>query len=102
MQSGPVGWVRKLLGRGELDCEEIRDLSSEYVDGTLRESISTRFRRHLDTCENCNSFVATFRATVLTLRDLPRRQPPDDLTKRVQEQINAVASQEGPDKETTP
>ena len=71
------------------------------MDDTLRGSIAASFRRHLGTCENCNSFVATFRATVLTLRGLPHRQPPAGLTKRVQEQIDAVASQEGPDEETT-
>ena len=80
---------------GGLDCEDIKDLSSGYVDDELSRSVSGNFRRHLDSCENCNAFVATFRATVLTLRDLPKRPAPGDLRARINERIEAEAGRGG-------
>ena len=81
---GIIGRVRRLFGRGELDCKEIRDLSSEYLDDSLPSSIGNRFRAHIDDCHNCNAFVATLRATVLTLRDLPRHSASPALRERIQ------------------
>lgn len=94
MSPGPFKWVRRITGRGELDCDDIRSLSSDYVDETMKESITDNFRRHLGSCGNCNSFVATFRATVLTLRDLPHRSPPPDLAERVRKRVEAASSAE--------
>ena len=91
MHAPPVRWFRKLFRGGELDCADVNSLSSDYVDGTLNDSVSSNFRRHLDSCENCNSFYATFRATVLTLKDLSHRQPPVDLQDRVQGRIKQEA-----------
>lgn len=88
-------WLRRLFGARELSCEEVADLSSDYVDEELSQSVSSQFRRHIDSCENCNSFVATFRATVMTLRDLPRRNASADLRARIQECVEA--EQAGPD-----
>ena len=94
MPFSPIRWVRNLFQGGEMDCAEVQSLSSDYVDGTMKESISSNFRRHLDTCENCNAFVATFRATVLTMRDLPRRQAPPGLWDKVNEQIRLASASE--------
>ena len=87
MSSGPIRWVRRLLPGRELDCEDVRSLSSEYVEDTLKESIASNFRRHLEGCQNCSTFVATFRATVLTLRDLPRRSAPPELREKLHAQF---------------
>ena len=95
MTPRPLKWIRRLIRRGELDCDDIRSLSSDYVDGTISESVAENFRRHLAECQNCSRFVATFRATVLTLRDLPRRTAPVDLRDRVNERIQAEASIQG-------
>lgn len=87
------GWIRRLFGGRQLDCDDIRDMSSDYVDDDMPSSVSGRFRRHLDDCTDCNTFVATFRATVMTLRDIPRLGASDDLRARVRECIEAEASQ---------
>ena len=68
------------------------ELSSDYVDEELTPSVADQFRRHLDSCENCNGFVATFRATVMTLRDLPRRGASVDLRTRIRECVEAEAT----------
>jgi anti-sigma factor RsiW len=82
-----ASWLRRLFGARELTCDDIRDLSSDYVDDEISGSVGTRFRRHIDDCTDCNTFVATFRATVMTLRDIPHLAASDDLRARVMECI---------------
>ena len=79
--------LRRLVGfgRDQFDCDEVRAYSSDYVDSELADSLRHRFRRHLDGCANCSSFVATLRATVLTLRDVPKHSAPANLRERVEE-----------------
>ncbi len=72
-----------------LCCQDIMDLSSDYLDDDLPSSIAARFRGHMDSCPECNSFFATFRATILTLRDLPKHKASPDLKKRIQSRIAA-------------
>jgi len=78
--------IRRLFRkRGSTECTEVREQSSEYLDGGLPTTVGERFRFHLQQCENCNAFVATLRATVNTLRGLPRRPVPQDLQSRIME-----------------
>ena len=86
-------WVRRLFGTRELSCDDIVELSSDYVDDEISGSVARRFRRHIDDCTDCNTFVATFRATVMTLRDIPRLAASADLRARVKECIEAEAAQ---------
>ncbi len=90
--------VRRLFGfgRNQLDCAEVAGLSSDYIDGELPPSLRERFQRHVDNCARCNPFVATLRATVLTLRDLPRHQASADLRKRIQECLENERSGQPP------
>ena len=88
MINGPIAWLRRLSGRAEFDCDDVHENSSEYVDEELSPSVSNKFRAHMDSCTDCNIFVATFRATVMTLRDLPRRPASNDLQDRIRERIS--------------
>ena len=83
----PLHWLQRLFGRRGLDCNDIKDLSSDYVDECLSPTLGDRFRHHLEGCEKCNAFVSTLRATILTLRDLPRRPVPPDLKERVRRRL---------------
>ena len=87
MRRGFVEWARRLVGRGELDCGDIEANCSDYVDDELSATVAQKFRSHMDSCTDCNTLVATFRATVLTLRDLPRRTPSSDLRAKIRSRI---------------
>jgi anti-sigma factor RsiW len=83
---GLIDWFRRRLGLLQeecTDCHGVQEHCSEYVDGELPPTLAGQFRAHMDACPDCNGFVATFRATVLTLRDLPRRTPSASLRERV-------------------
>jgi hypothetical protein len=87
MTKGPAGWVRRLSGKDEFDCDDIQENCSEFVDEEMPTSVTQKFRAHIDSCGDCNTFVQTFRATVMTLRDLPRRTAANDLQGRIQARI---------------
>ena len=96
--------VRRLFGfgRDQFDCEEVRSYSSDYLDDDLPPSIRERFHRHVEGCKRCNPFVATLRATVLTLRDLPRHRASSDLRNRLQECLENERSGQTPTAEQPP
>ena len=87
MGSGIGNWFRQRIGKGALNHDEVKALASDYIDDDLSPSVAGRFRRHIDECEGCNGLVATLRATVLTLRDLPKPATPPDLKARVLQSV---------------
>ena len=102
MNMGPLGWVRRLTGRNEFDCNDIRENCSDYVDEELPAASVSKFRAHTDACADCNTFVSTFRATVMTLRDLPRRAPESDLQRKIRARIASEADAPGGQSGQTP
>ncbi len=81
--TGMGNWFRQVIGKGALSHEKVAALASDYIDDDLSPSMASRFRKHVDSCEGCNGLVATLRATVLTIRDLPRPVAPPGLKERV-------------------
>ena len=67
MSRGPFGWLRRLVGKDEYDCRDVAADCSEYVDEELSERDAQRFDSHLDDCPDCPPYVATFKATVMTI-----------------------------------
>ena len=89
MRGGLFGWVRRLVGKDEFDCRDVRANCSDYVDEELSEPDAQRFDAHLDDCPDCPPYVATFKATVMTLRDLEPKTAPPELRERIEAQIAA-------------
>lgn len=51
-------------GRGlEIDCQDLVELVTEYLTGTLAEPALSRFRDHLALCDGCDTYVEQIRAT---------------------------------------
>ena len=69
------------------DCHEVRDLSSEYIDGELDEASEERVEKHLQWCSPCSAFLSTLRATVSMLRSMPKREAPDAFRERVRQAV---------------
>ena len=51
--------IKRLFGNGELDCEEVADLSSSYIENDLKEDKRSAFQTHLSKCGPCQAFVET-------------------------------------------
>ncbi len=66
-------------------CRYLLDSLSEYVDGTLQESLCLEIERHLAECDNCRVVVDTLRRTVYLVQTLEQAQPtlPSDVRVRL-------------------
>jgi len=48
----------------KLSCQELVELVTEYLEGTLSRRDRARFEAHLAVCTNCTRYVEQFRETV--------------------------------------
>jgi predicted anti-sigma-YlaC factor YlaD len=68
-------------GRGTdpgLDCDEVVELVTAYLDGALEPDVVSRITEHLAGCEGCTRYVDQMRRTVTLLGRLPDGQLPDE------------------------
>jgi len=61
--------------RREMACQELVEVITDYLEGTLAEVDRTRFDAHLASCPSCQEYVEQMRALVrlsgkLTTRSL--------------------------------
>jgi anti-sigma factor RsiW len=52
---------------GPMDCNELVELVTAYLDGSLEPDTRARFDLHLLGCDGCEHYLQQFRATVDTL-----------------------------------
>ena len=64
-------WITKLFRRGEVDCDEVRESSSAYLENDLTEGKRSAAHVHLSQCGPCKAFVDTLGATIGILSKLP-------------------------------
>ncbi len=50
-----------------LDCDELVELVTAYLDGSLDLDTRARFDLHLAECDGCENYLQQFRGTVRTL-----------------------------------
>jgi len=62
----------------EMACQELVNVITDYLEGTLPESDCTRFEAHLATCPACQEYLEQMRALVrLTGRLTPKSLEPE-------------------------
>ncbi len=54
-----------------LSCNELVELVTEYLEGSLPETDQVRFEEHLQLCEPCRIYLQHMRQTIRTLGRLP-------------------------------
>jgi anti-sigma factor RsiW len=52
---------------GDMDCNELVELVTSYLDGSLDPNTRARFDVHLLECDGCANYLQQFRSTVDTL-----------------------------------
>ncbi len=72
-----------LRRRHDLVCQEMVELVTEYLDGTLSRSDRRRFETHLRHCPNCSAYLEQIRATIRAMGALE----PDDLTPVARDEL---------------
>jgi anti-sigma factor RsiW len=61
---------------GELPCQEVVELVTDYLEGALSAADRRRFEYHLTGCPHCTEYLAQMRETIR----LAGRLAPEDLT----------------------
>lgn len=64
------------LFTGEMQCRELVELVTAYLDGSLSRRDRRRFEAHIGGCDHCTTYVRQMRETIrltgrLTERDIP-------------------------------
>ena len=60
------------MSLNEMDCNELVELVTAYLDNALDEETRARFEAHLTECDGCENYLEQFRATVRTRPRLPQ------------------------------
>ncbi len=80
-------WLKNILRRGEVDCNEVRRLSSDYIEDDLPEVKHSAIRTHLSNCGPCRAFVDTLGSTIGILSRLPPATAPASFKQSLMERI---------------
>lgn len=76
-----------MLGLGkELACQQVVELITDYLEGSLSRSQRRRFEAHLASCENCTEYLKQMRATISASGQLRV----EDLTPEMREEFGAI------------
>jgi anti-sigma factor RsiW len=54
----------------DIDCQDLVELVTEYLEGTLPPELRRRFEDHLALCEGCDTYVEQMRETIRLLGQL--------------------------------
>ena len=60
-----------------MDCNELVELVTAYLDGSLDLDTRARFDTHLLECDGCDNYLQQFRATISTLGNVKEELDPD-------------------------
>ena len=59
-----------------LNCQELVELVTDYLEGALDERDLGAFERHLEHCDGCREYVEQLRATI----EITGKLTPEDLS----------------------
>ena len=76
----------RLAWRKDLVCEEIVEMVTDYLEGTLSRSQRRRFEAHLADCPHCTEYLAQMRATIR----LTGKLGAEDLTPEMREDFGEL------------
>jgi len=63
------------MSQRDLNCDELVEIVTEYLEGALSDADRSRFERHVDACAGCANYLDQMRITI----DLAGRVTADDL-----------------------
>ena len=54
-----------------IECREVVELVTEYLEGALDETTTTELEAHLRLCQGCDDYLAQMRATLDAVGHIP-------------------------------
>ena len=77
---------RRLFNRGEVDCHDVREAGSDYLDDDLSPQKRSVVQAHLDKCGPCRAFIESLSSTIGLLTRMPKVNPPPSFKQSIVEQ----------------
>ncbi|MFZ5648073.1 MAG: zf-HC2 domain-containing protein [Bacillota bacterium] len=74
-----------------MQCQEIQESLSAYIDGMLDPSAMDTVDRHLEWCPVCRSEAEALKMNVRLVRELPEVEPPADFGQNLRAKLEQVA-----------
>jgi RNA polymerase sigma-70 factor (ECF subfamily) len=89
----PAGTKRKLACSRH--CKQVFANLSDYLDGTLDDTLCKELERHIEGCKPCEAFLSSLQNTIEQTRSLPSQQPDQravtQLRARLAQQVRTLA-----------
>ncbi|MBM7614828.1 DUF4349 domain-containing protein [Alkaliphilus hydrothermalis] len=70
-----------------MNCNQIEEYASMYIDGMLTEEEMINFNEHLKTCKNCSISVENLRTLVTTVNEMEEIDLPENFTLSLREKL---------------
>jgi anti-sigma factor RsiW len=74
-------------GVAQFDHARVRELLSDYLDGSLSPPAQERIHQHLDGCDACRAFRNTLSKVVDVAGQFPTPRLPDEAKQRILAQV---------------
>jgi anti-sigma factor RsiW len=78
--------MRPLGRNNDLVCQQVVELVTDYLEGSLSRAQRRRFDAHLANCEHCSEYLGQMRATIR----LTGRLQAEDLTPEMREEFSEI------------
>lgn len=75
-----VHTIETLLGLAPT-CKKVTDFLADYVEGTLPESVSRKFEKHIGMCSCCGHYFDQYRATIDLIKEGTEVKIPEELVE---------------------
>jgi anti-sigma factor RsiW len=69
-----------------LNCQEMVELVTDYLEGRLEDAARQRFEEHVAECDACTLYVEQMRLTIRALG----RIPPESISPEAQQELLAA------------
>jgi hypothetical protein len=66
-----------------LECQEIEEYFSDYLDNTLQPDLMVQVREHLQRCSSCLDLMNEVKRTLAICEELPQLEPPPRLIEQI-------------------
>lgn len=66
-----------------MNCNNIKNLLPEYLEGKMSDKTEQAVREHLDSCEDCKQLLACLEKSEALLKDMPSVSSPMNISSRV-------------------
>ncbi|HHV97235.1 MAG TPA: hypothetical protein GXX37_12330 [Clostridiaceae bacterium] len=77
-----------------MNCEQVKDSISHYIDNELDEKECSEFEKHIKSCEACRNELNEILETVELLRSIPQVELPSNFKQELHEKLIKVKEEE--------